>query len=156
MNVQKSLFKEVSRGEPLLGVNPLMPAQSHGYQNLEAERLALGEKGDFSHDSNDRVELSCVLVIAGNHAPVAQEFLKRGCPKCLRGKMWAQVLGSQIKEEVIHSIFCCEYHDFYLCLLQHFNHFEELKQFVLQYDMIVDKLLIKASWYNVGNIAQIT
>lgn len=49
MCVQKSLFQEVSRGEPLLGVNPHMPAQSHGYQNLEAERLALGEKGALSY-----------------------------------------------------------------------------------------------------------
>ncbi|CAB3382765.1 Hypothetical predicted protein [Cloeon dipterum] len=103
----KSLFQEIARGEPLLGVNPNMPAQNNLYQNLEAERIALGEK-----------------VIAGNHAPVAQEFLKRGCPKCLRGKIWAQVLGSQVKEE-------------------HVQHFEELKLFVLQYDMIVDKLLIK-------------
>jgi hypothetical protein len=85
-------------------------------------------------------------VIAGNHAPVAQEFLKRGCPKCLRGKIWAQVLGSQIKEEVIEVNFSV-ITMFFICVYwQHFNHFEELKQFVLQYDMIVDKLLIKASF----------
>ncbi|CAG2060462.1 unnamed protein product, partial [Timema podura] len=36
--------------------------------------------------------------ILSNHAPLAQEFLKRGCPRCLRGKIWSQVLGSQIRQ----------------------------------------------------------
>jgi hypothetical protein len=35
-----------------------------------------------------------------NNAPVAQEYLKKGCPRSLRGKMWAKVLGSEIKEHV--------------------------------------------------------
>ncbi|XP_063223950.1 TBC1 domain family member 19 isoform X2 [Bacillus rossius redtenbacheri] len=101
----RSLYAEISRGEPLLGVNPHMPSASH--PTLEAERTVLGEK-----------------VIGANHAPVAQEFLKRGCPKCQRGKVWAQVLGSQVRQS-------------------HVQHFNRLKQLVLQYDLLVDKLIIK-------------
>lgn len=65
-----------------------------------------------------------VAVLASNHAPVAQEFLKRGCPRSLRGRMWAQVMGSHIQSE-------------------HTDYFNDLKQQVLQYDLMVDKLIIK-------------
>ena len=36
---------ELSRGEPLLGVNPYMASAAGSYPTLEAERSALGEKG---------------------------------------------------------------------------------------------------------------
>lgn len=39
-------------------------------------------------------------VLLSNQAPVAQEFLKRGSPRCLRGRLWAQVLGSAVKQTV--------------------------------------------------------
>ncbi|XP_071452876.1 TBC1 domain family member 19 isoform X1 [Hetaerina americana] len=103
----KSLYQDISRGEPLLGVNPDMPASNNLHQTLADERIALGE-----------------VVLTSNHAPVAQEFLKRGCPQCLRGKMWAQVLGTEVKDE-------------------HVEYFGELKQMVLQYDMMLDKLIFK-------------
>ncbi|KAK7864633.1 hypothetical protein R5R35_012408 [Gryllus longicercus] len=102
----RNLYVDLARGEPLLGVNPHMPSSSN-FPTLEAERTALGEK-----------------VIASNHAPVAQEFLKRGCPRCLRGKVWAQVLGSDVKQTNI-------------------DYFKELKQRVLYFDLMVDKLIIK-------------
>lgn len=54
------------------------------FPTLEAERTVQGEK-----------------VIAENHAPLAQEFLKRGSPRCLRSKLWAQVLGSELKPAVL-------------------------------------------------------
>lgn len=41
-----------------------------------------------------------LLVLLSNQAPVAQEFLKRGSPRCLRGRLWAQVLGSAVKQTV--------------------------------------------------------
>lgn len=65
-----------------------------------------------------------IAVLASNHAPVAQEFLKRGCPRSLRGRIWAQVMGSCIHPE-------------------HVEYFNGLKQQVLQYDLMVDKLIIK-------------
>ena len=34
--------------------------------------------------------------MASNHAPLSQEFLKKGAPNSLRGKLWAQVLGCAI------------------------------------------------------------
>ena len=37
---------ELSRGEPLLGVNPHMASAVGNYLTLEAERSALGEKGN--------------------------------------------------------------------------------------------------------------
>jgi hypothetical protein len=67
----------------------------------------------------------CVIsVLASNHAPVAQEFLKRGCPRGLRGRIWAQIMGSYIHPE-------------------HEEYFSGLKQVVLDYDLMVDKLIIK-------------
>ena len=52
---------------------------------LEMERYNLGQK-----------------VLVANHAPLSQEFLKRGSPHSLRGKLWAQVLGSDVGEKVKH------------------------------------------------------
>jgi hypothetical protein len=67
----------------------------------------------------------CVIsVLASSHAPVAQEFLKRGCPRSLRGRIWAQVMGSYIHPE-------------------HVEYFNRLKERVLQYDLMVDKLILK-------------
>lgn len=63
-------------------------------------------------------------MIANKHAPMAQEYLKKGCPRSLRGRIWSQVLGSEFKP-------------------QHAEYFTELKSLVLQYDLMVDKLIIK-------------
>lgn len=66
-----------------------MPATGK-FVNLEAERTDFGEK-----------------VLSSNHAPIAQEFLKRGAPRALRGRLWSLVLGSVVKDSVciylIHS-----------------------------------------------------
>jgi hypothetical protein len=71
-----------------------------------------------------KMGLHIISVLVSNHAPVAQEFLKRGCPRSLRGRIWAQVMGSYIHPE-------------------HVEYFNGLKQQVLQYDLMVDKLIIK-------------
>ncbi|XP_076230802.1 TBC1 domain family member 19 [Calliopsis andreniformis] len=63
-------------------------------------------------------------VLRSNHAPIAQEFLKRGAPRSLRGRLWSLVLGSAVKENDI-------------------EYYEELKNMVLQYDIVIDKLIIK-------------
>ena len=86
-NIKRETYKELSEGAALLGVNGNIPSTGH-FPNLEAERTHLGEK-----------------VLASNHAPVAQEFLKRGAPRALRGKLWSLVLGSIIRENVIFIIF---------------------------------------------------
>lgn len=80
---QRKLYPEFTRGEPLLGVNPHI-VTSQNYVSLESERLALGEK-----------------VLHMNHAPIAQEYLKKGCPRCYRAKLWSLILGTEIKESVI-------------------------------------------------------
>ncbi|RZB39489.1 TBC1 domain family member 19 [Asbolus verrucosus] len=74
---------------------------------LEAERMALGEK-----------------VLSKNYAPIAQEFLKKGCPQCLRAKIWNLILGAEVKP-------------------YNYSYFESLKESVLQYDLMIDKLIIK-------------
>ncbi|XP_017892877.1 TBC1 domain family member 19 isoform X1 [Ceratina calcarata] len=99
-------YVEFSSGKPLLGVNPDMPS-SENFPNLEEERIYIGEK-----------------VLKSNHAPIAQEFLKRGAPRALRGRLWALVLGSVVKENDQ-------------------EYYEELKNMVLQYDIVIDKLIIK-------------
>jgi hypothetical protein len=67
-----------------LGVNPKMASLEDPTITLEMERYNLGQK-----------------VILANHAPLSQEFLKRGSPHSLRGKLWAQVLGSDVGEKAI-------------------------------------------------------
>ena len=45
-------------------------------------------------------------MLASNHAPLTQEFLKKGAPNSLRGKLWAQVLGCSIgagPEDIVNS-----------------------------------------------------
>ncbi|XP_011336282.2 TBC1 domain family member 19 isoform X2 [Ooceraea biroi] len=100
------VYTELAQGMPLLGVNPNMPA-TENFPNLEAERTHNGEK-----------------VLGSNHAPIAQEFLKRGSPRALRGRLWSLVLGSVIKDNDV-------------------EYYEELKTMILQYDIVVDKLIIK-------------
>ncbi|XP_015123054.1 TBC1 domain family member 19 [Diachasma alloeum] len=102
----RETYAELSQGVALLGVNGEMPAAGN-FPNLEAERTVLGEK-----------------VLSLNHAPIAQEFLKRGAPRALRGQLWSLVLGSIVKDTDI-------------------EYYEELKSMVLQYDIMVDKLIIK-------------
>lgn len=77
---QRSTYSELAHGAAVLGVNNNMPAIGN-FANLEAERTHIGEK-----------------VLKSNHAPVAQEFLKRGSPRALRGRLWSLVLGSSVKE----------------------------------------------------------
>ncbi|XP_054002919.1 TBC1 domain family member 19 isoform X1 [Hylaeus anthracinus] len=102
----RRVYGELAKGTPLLGVSPDMPG-SENFATLEEERIHLGEK-----------------VLKSNHAPVAQQFLKRGVPRSLRGRVWSLVLGSTVKENDV-------------------EYYEELKNMVLQYDIVVDKLIIK-------------
>ncbi|CAL7939102.1 unnamed protein product [Xylocopa violacea] len=102
----RRLYAELANGTPLLGVNPDMPS-SENFANLEEERIYIGEK-----------------VLKSNNAPIAQEFLKRGAPRALRGRLWSLVLGSVVKENDL-------------------EYYEELKNMVLQYDIVIDKLIIK-------------
>ncbi|XP_048516497.1 TBC1 domain family member 19 [Dendroctonus ponderosae] len=102
----RNMYAELSRGDLILNSNNFVnPSQN--YATLEAERIALGEK-----------------ILAKNYAPLAQEFLKKGCPKCMRSKMWTLILGADVKPVQI-------------------AHFDSLKQNVLQYDLMIDKLIIK-------------
>lgn len=80
---QRAVYLEWSAGEPLLGVNPQLPSSVAGFASLEGERVGLGER-----------------VAALGYAPVIQEYLKKGSPQCLRARLWAQVLGSEIKQQV--------------------------------------------------------
>nr|XP_033329468.1 TBC1 domain family member 19 isoform X1 [Megalopta genalis] len=102
----RRVYTELAKGMPMLGVNPDMQS-SENYANLEEERIHLGEK-----------------VLRSNHAPIAQEFLKRGAPRSLRGRLWSLVLGSIVKENDV-------------------EYYEELKNMVLQYDIVIDNLIIK-------------
>lgn len=76
------MYLELAKGMSLLGVNPDMPS-SENFGNLEEERIFIGEK-----------------VLKSNHAPIAQQFLKRGAPRALRGSLWSLVLGSTVKQNV--------------------------------------------------------
>ncbi|GBP07093.1 TBC1 domain family member 19 [Eumeta japonica] len=77
-------FPEFAKGEPLLGVNSLIASCAAGFASLESERVELGER-----------------VAALGYAPVIQEYLKKGSPQCLRARLWAQVLGAEVKAQVM-------------------------------------------------------
>lgn len=83
IELQKNMYPELSQGMPLLGVDNNMAITTNLFPDLEAERTHIGEK---------------VLIV--NLAPVAQQFLKRGCPRALRGRIWSLVLGSVINDKV--------------------------------------------------------
>ncbi|XP_040575827.1 TBC1 domain family member 19 [Lepeophtheirus salmonis] len=100
-------FIEISKIEPHLGVNPLLASTSEPNTTMESERYSLGTK-----------------VLKCNHAPLSQEFLKSGSPHSLRGKIWSQVLGSEVGEKGI-------------------EYYESLKASVIRNDILVDKLIIK-------------
>ena len=54
-------FSELARAEPHLGLDPQAPSLEDTSSTLESERFALGRK-----------------VLAANHAPMSQEYLKKG------------------------------------------------------------------------------
>lgn len=98
---------------------------NQNYAALESERIALGEK-----------------ILAKNYAPLAQEFLKKGCPKCLRSRIWTLLLGAEVKSSVSSGRYNESY--FSKCLVfQQIAYFENLKNNVLQFDLMIDKLIIK-------------
>ncbi|XP_044749874.1 TBC1 domain family member 19 [Coccinella septempunctata] len=102
----RNVFVELARGDQILGVN--FPLNSiNNYASFEMERIAMGEK-----------------VLEKNYAPVAQEYLKKGSPRCLRSKIWALILGSEVKQPQK-------------------EYFQKLKSHVLEYDLMIDKLIIK-------------
>ncbi|XP_033210828.1 TBC1 domain family member 19-like [Belonocnema kinseyi] len=63
-------------------------------------------------------------VLKSNQSLLSQEFLKLGSPIALRGQLWSLVLGSIVKANDI-------------------EYYKELKGIVSQYDIMVDKLIIK-------------
>lgn len=82
VSFQRTLYTELARGEQIMGTN-LPNFAPANYSSFEMERIQLGEK-----------------VLSNNYAPVAQEYLKRGCPRCLRARLWTLVLGTEVKEAV--------------------------------------------------------
>jgi len=79
-------FIELSRADPHLGLNPNVASLDEPSITLAAERYNLGQR-----------------VLMTNHAPLSQEFLKRGSPNSLRGKLWTQVLGSEITPKDVRA-----------------------------------------------------
>ncbi|CAH0561001.1 unnamed protein product [Brassicogethes aeneus] len=102
----RNIYTELTRGDKILGIH-LSASNPQAYLSLEAERIALAEK-----------------VLQKNYAPIAQEYLKKGCPRCMRAKIWALILGSENKQ---HNV----------------EYFRQLKEHVLQFDLMIDKLIIK-------------
>ncbi|XP_022169785.1 TBC1 domain family member 19 [Myzus persicae] len=109
-----------------------LPELRHHYRVLATADLLLGltccqclttlSSGSTSQGELERIDLG-EKVLQHQHAPVCQEFLKLGAPRCLRGRLWAQILGSSAKTSE--------------------QHYSELKQRVLHYDMLIDKLITK-------------
>ena len=109
-------FSELARAEPHLGLDPQTPSLEESTMTLEMERFNLGRK-----------------VLAASNAPLSQEFLKKGSPHSLRGKLWSQVLGcGGGSESAIGSSFSKEA-----------EHFQALQEAVIANDVMVDKLIIK-------------
>ncbi|XP_050527254.1 TBC1 domain family member 19 isoform X2 [Daktulosphaira vitifoliae] len=99
------------------------------YRDIAAADLLLGltaltavSSGPILQGEQDRIKLGENVLING-YAPVCQEFLKLGAPRSLRGQLWAQILGSNAKSSK--------------------QQYLELKERVINYDMLIDKLITK-------------
>ncbi|CAO1340765.1 unnamed protein product [Diamesa hyperborea] len=69
--------------------------------------------------------VTCERIMTTKHAPLCQQILKKGLtPTPIRGKLWANVLGSELEDH-------------------HFELWEDLKASVMSTDLIVDKLVFK-------------
>ncbi|XP_050421069.1 TBC1 domain family member 19 [Adelges cooleyi] len=99
-------YKELASADFLLGLAALSPVTGSSKSQTEQDRTVLGER-----------------VLANEHSPVCQEFLKLGAPRSLRGRLWSHVLGSITKTSE--------------------HYYLELKQRVINYDMLIDKLITK-------------
>ncbi|XP_025423044.1 TBC1 domain family member 19-like isoform X2 [Sipha flava] len=102
----RHLYRDLATADLLLGLTTLTKMSCGSTLQGEQERIALGEK-----------------VLEYQHAPVCQEFLKLCAPRSLRGRLWTQILGSNVKSSE--------------------QHYTELKERVLNYDMLIDKLITK-------------
>jgi len=86
LNDLRKKFSELAAGDPHLGSVSAVAGTDTGADAFEAERYALGQR-----------------VILANHAPLSQEFLKRGAPHSLRGRLWAQVTNAVSMQKVFLS-----------------------------------------------------
>lgn len=66
-------------------------------------------------------------VIQHGSAPIARQYAKYGCPTGLRREVWCLILGLEVDD---------------VDLL----YFQQLKQYVIEYDMLVDSLITKVRW----------
>lgn len=79
---QRNFYLELSRGDQIL-CNFFTSSSIQTSPLYESERITLGEK-----------------ILVKNYAPLAQEYLKRGCPKSIRAKIWSLLLGTEVKQMV--------------------------------------------------------
>ncbi|CAL8116056.1 unnamed protein product [Orchesella dallaii] len=113
---QKCLFGDLTTGDPHFGLSRCNDgdldatgsySRASGPKLIYAQRFRLAE-----------------TIIHRGLAPVAQEFLKKGCPPSLRSKIWQLILGSFVTHE-------------------HSEYYNELKQGVIKSDLIIDRLILK-------------
>lgn len=84
---------------------------------------ALVESTSFETFSTEWNKIGQKVVQHGS-TPAARQFAKYGCPPGLRGDMWKLILGLEVDD---------------MDLL----YFQQLKQYVVEYDMLVDSLITK-------------
>ncbi|KAJ7325675.1 hypothetical protein OS493_029099 [Desmophyllum pertusum] len=65
-----------------------------------------------------------MIIIQHGSTPAARQYAKYGCPAGLRGDVWKLILGLEVDD---------------MDLL----YFQQLKQYVVEYDMLVDSLITK-------------
>ncbi|XP_025423045.1 TBC1 domain family member 19-like isoform X3 [Sipha flava] len=80
----RHLYRDLATADLLLGLTTLTKMSCGSTLQGEQERIALGEK-----------------VLEYQHAPVCQEFLKLCAPRSLRGRLWTQILGSNVKSSIM-------------------------------------------------------
>ncbi|XP_076056291.1 TBC1 domain family member 19 [Oratosquilla oratoria] len=92
------------------------------------KHIGLDENVPGEHKTNLKLADERLLlgqkVVERNHGPLSRELCKQGCPTALRNRLWHQVLGIEVGDK-------------------HREHFMELKTAVVQYDLLVDKLIMK-------------
>lgn len=87
----------------LLGLTTLATVSGGSTSQGEQDRIFRGEEGKikFANVYIGSIQINSIFsVLAHQHAPVCQEFLKLGAPRSLRGRLWSQILGSNAKSSV--------------------------------------------------------
>lgn len=93
--------------------------------SINQSQTGVDDASDIPPDlfEHERSKLAAIVIQGHQHA-LAQEFAKKGCPLSYRSALWCQILGIEVEDIDI-------------------LYYEELKNYVVHHDLLVDNLVYK-------------